>query len=281
MLVKDFTVMKQLNVNAIRTSHYPQPALFYQLCDEYGFYVVDEANIETQRHGQWPHQRCPAPRLEGCTHGAHETPRGTRQEPRMRHFWSMGNEYRFGDSNKEMYAWTKAYDPSRPVQFERAGENEWTDVICPMYPGLDHMRNRASKELGRPFIMCEYAHAMGNSQGNFQVYWDIIRSSRNFQGGFIWDWVDQGLYAETGYGKAFWAYGGDFGVGRDQYHHDENFCVNGVVDPLRNPHPHGMEVKKVYQNVLVSSKQPEAGVITLFNDNFFIDLKETYTLGGN
>ena len=276
-IMKDLAVMKQLNINAIRTSHYPQPTLFYQLCDEYGFYVVDEANIETHAMDNGPINAAQHPDWRDV----HMERMKRLVERDKNHacviFWSMGNEYRFGDTNKEMYAWTKAYDPSRLVQFERSGENEWTDVICPMYPGLDHMRNRASKELGRPFIMCEYAHAMGNSQGNFQVYWDIIRSSRNFQGGFIWDWVDQGLYAETGYGKPFWAYGGDFGVGRDQYHNDENFCCNGVVDPLRNPHPHGLEVKKVYQNVLISSKQPEAGVITLFNDLFFVDLKDQYT----
>lgn len=277
LILKDLSVMKQLNINAIRTSHYPQPTLFYQLCDEYGFYVVDEANIEAHALDGGP--------ILAASHAdwkdAHLDRMYRLVERDKNHacviFWSMGNEYKFGETNKEMYKWTKAYDPSRPVQFERAGENEFTDIICPMYPGMDRMKEKASKELGRPYIMCEYAHAMGNSGGNFQLYWDVIRSSRNFQGGFIWDWVDQGLAAKTAEGKPFWAYGGDFGVTRAMYHNDENFCCNGLVDPLRNPHPHAYETKKVYQNVLISSKSPEAGVITMFNDNFFVNLKDLYT----
>jgi len=277
LIIKDLTVMKQLNINAIRTSHYPQPTLFYQLCDEYGFYIVDEANIEAHDLDGGPILAASHPDWKE----AHLDRMYRLVERDKNHacviFWSMGNEYRFGETNKDMYKWTKAYDPSRPVQFERAGENEWTDVICPMYPGMDGMKEKASKELGRPYIMCEYAHAMGNSGGNFQLYWDVIRSSRNFQGGFIWDWVDQGLAAKTAEGKPYWAYGGDFGVTKAMYHNDENFCCNGLVDPLRNPHPHAYETKKVYQNVLFTSKDPKSGIITLFNDNFFVDLKGLYT----
>ncbi|MDP4276939.1 MAG: glycoside hydrolase family 2 TIM barrel-domain containing protein, partial [Bacteroidota bacterium] len=205
---KDLTVMKQLNINAIRTSHYPEPTAFYDMCDEYGFYVVDEANIEA--HG-----------LDGGPFIANLPEWKDAFMDRMYRlverdknhacvtFWSMGNEYIFGENNKAMYRWTKAYDPSRLVQFERAGENEFTDIICPMYPTIAHMRDHASKELGRPYIMCEYAHMMGNSGGNFKLYWDIIRSSRNLQGGFIWDWVDQGMAAKTDGGRPYWAYGGD------------------------------------------------------------------------
>lgn len=277
LIIKDLTVMKQLNINAIRTSHYPQPTLFYQLCDEFGFYIVDEANIEAHDLDNGPILAASHPDWKD----AHLDRMYRLVERDKNHacviFWSMGNEYRFGETNKEMYKWAKKYDPSRPVQFERAGENEWTDVICPMYPGMDRMKEKASKELGRPYIMCEYAHAMGNSGGNFQLYWDVIRSSRNFQGGFIWDWVDQGLSAKTVEGKHFWAYGGDFGVTKAMYYHDENFCCNGLVDPLRNPHPHAYETKKVYQNVLFTCKDPKSGVITLFNDNFFADLKGLYT----
>jgi len=209
LMIKDFTVMKQLNINAIRTSHYPQQTLFYQLCDEYGFYLIDEANIEAHALDGGPILAASHPDWKE----AHLDRMYKLVERDKNHacviFWSMGNEYRFGETNKEMYKWAKAYDPSRPVQFERAGENEFTDVICPMYPGIDRMKEKASKELGRPYIMCEYAHAMGNGGGNFQLYWDIIRSSRNFQGGFIWDWVDQGFAAKTASGKPFWAYGGN------------------------------------------------------------------------
>ena len=277
LLIKDFTLMKRLNINAIRTSHYPEPTFFYQLCDEYGFYIVDEANIEAHDMDNGPILAASHPDWKDV----HMERMYRLVERDKNHacviFWSMGNEYRFGETNKEMYKWTKTYDPSRPVQFERAGVNEFTDVICPMYPNIERMRTDASKELGRPFIMCEYAHAMGNTGGNFQLYWDIIRSSRNFQGGFIWDWVDQGFLAKTGSGKSFWAYGGDFGVTDYMYHNDQNFCCNGLVDPERNPHPHALETKKVYQNVLFTSKNPESGIITLFNDLFFTDLKGTYT----
>lgn len=277
MIWKDLKVMKQLNINAIRTSHYPQPTLFYELCDRLGFYVVDEANIETHDMDRGPINAASHPdwREQHLERMYRLVERDKNHASVI--FWSMGNEYRFGETNKEMYAWAKAYDPSRPVQFERSGENEWTDIICPMYPSLDRMRDQASKELGRPYIMCEYAHAMGNAGGNFQEYWDIIRSSRNFQGGFIWDWVDQGLAAETDGGRFYWAYGGDFGVGKDQYHHDENFCCNGLVDPMRNPHPHAWITKKVYQNILFSKRDETLGRIRLWNDHFFVNTKEFLT----
>ena len=274
-IIKDLTLMKQLNINAIRTSHYPEPALFYQLCDQYGFYVVDEANIEAHDLDSGPILAASHPDWkEAHLDRMYRLVERDKNHPCVI-FWSMGNEYRFGTTNEAMYKWTKDYDKSRPVQFERAGENAFTDVICPMYPTIQNMRNMASRDLDRPYIMCEYAHAMGNGGGNFQLYWDIIRSSKHFQGGFIWDWVDQGIAAKTENGAAYWAYGGDFGVG-NRYHNDENFCCNGLVGPDRKPHPHAYETKKVYQNVLISSVNPEKGKITLYNDFFFTDLKDIY-----
>jgi len=274
-IIKDLTLMKQLNINAIRTSHYPEPTLFYQLCDQYGFYVVDEANIEAHDLDNGPILVASHPDWkEALLDRIYRLVERDKNHPCVI-FWSMGNEYRFGTTNEAMYKWIKEYDKSRLVQFERAEENAFTDVICPMYPTIQDMRNMASKDLDRPYIMCEYAHAMGNSGGNFQLYWDIIRSSKHFQGGFIWDWVDQGIAAKTENGAAYWAYGGDFGVG-NRYHNDENFCCNGLVGPDRKPHPHAFETKKVYQNVLISSTNPEKGKITLYNDLFFTDLKDIY-----
>ena len=275
LMIKDLTLMKQLNINAIRMSHYPEPTLFYQLCDQYGFYVVDEANIEAHDLDGGPILAASHPDWkEAHLDRMYRLVERDKNHPCVI-FWSMGNEYRFGTVNEAMYKWTKEYDKSRLVQFERAGENAFTDVICPMYPTIGTMRNMASKDLNRPYIMCEYAHAMGNSGGNFQLYWDIIHTSKHFQGGFIWDWVDQGLAAKTENGASYWAYGGDFGVG-NRYHNDQNFCCNGLIGPDRKPHPHAYETKKVYQNVLMSSANPEQGKITLYNDFFFTDLKDIY-----
>ena len=186
--------------------------------------------------------------------------------------WSMGNECGNGQVFFDAYKWMKERDVTRPVQFEQAGQEANTDVVCPMYPGMKSMHEYANKENpGRPFIMCEYSHAMGNSNGNFQEYWDIIRSKPHMQGGFIWDWVDQGLVTQTKEGEKFWAYGGD--LGGDKYQHDENFCLNGVVNPDRTAHPGLMEVKKVYQDILFSANDLKSGKINVTNEFSFISLE--------
>jgi beta-galactosidase len=166
----------------------------------------------------------------------------------------------------------KERDNTRPVQFEQAGEDWNTDIVCPMYPSMDYMKSYASANNTRPFIMCEYSHAMGNSNGNFQEYWDVIASSKHMQGGFIWDWVDQGIKTATPDGRAFWAYGGDLGG----YHlqNDENFCANGLVAADRTPHPGAYEVKKVYQNILFKAKDVSKGVITVQNLYDFTNLDQ-------
>ena len=171
---------------------------------------------------------------------------------------------------QQIYQWMKQRDPSRPVQFEQAGQAGNTDIVCPMYPNMEYMKSYASKPQTRPFIMCEYAHAMGNSSGNFQEYWDIIENSKHMQGGFIWDWVDQGL-AKKKDGKIFWAYGGDF-PGSENYHSDENFCCNGLVAPDRTPHPGLSEVKKTYQYIHFIAKNPEQGIIAIKNLYDFTNL---------
>ncbi|MDE6778864.1 MAG: DUF4981 domain-containing protein [Alistipes sp.] len=280
-MMEDIRTMKAFNINAVRTSHYPQPTLWYDLCDRYGLMLVDEANIETHGcgadlQGWFDRSQHPAYLPEWAP--AHRDRVQRLVERDKNHpsviIWSMGNECGNGPVFYDIYAWTKRRDPSRPVQFEQAGENSDTDIVCPMYPDVENgMRRYAGRtDVTRPYIMCEYAHAMGNSSGNFQEYFDIIRSSPHMQGGFIWDWVDQGLAAHDGNGRPYWAYGGDFAAW--MYTHDENFCINGVVDPERKPHPGLYEVKKVYQDIRFRTDNPVSGAVTVQNHFHYTDTSD-------
>jgi beta-galactosidase len=267
---RDLQVMKQFNINAVRTSHYPNDERWYRLCDELGFYLVNEANIETHGMGaelQGTFDKTKHPAYLPQWAPAHRDRIARLLERDKNHpaviIWSMGNECGNGPVFHDAYKWLKERDPSRPVQFEQAGEDWDTDIVCPMYPGVGHMKSYATAtDKKRPFIMCEYSHAMGNSNGNFQEYWDIIRSSPHMQGGFIWDWVDQGLLADD-HGTPYFAYGGD--LGGFQRQNDENFCANGLVAADRTPHPGLYEVKKVYQDIRFSAAQPTTGRIMVQN----------------
>ena len=277
-MIKDIKLMKQFNINAVRTSHYPNDALWYKLCDQYGLYLVDEANIES--HGMGVEK----PGLDRSKHVAylpewvpahmdriHRIVETDKNHPSVV-IWSMGNECANGPVFYEAYKWIKSRDNTRFIMFEQAKENSNTDIVAPMYPDIEYMEEYAAAKKNRPFIMCEYSHAMGNSSGNFQKYWDIIMSSKHMQGGFIWDWVDQGMKTSTPDGRTYWAYGGDLGG----YHlyNDENFCANGLVSADRTPHPGLFEVKKVYQNILFKQKDLTKGVITIHNLFDFTDLSE-------
>lgn len=279
LMLKDIQLMKQFNINAVRTSHYPNDPLWYKLCDEYGLYLVDEANIETHgmgaewqgwfdksKHPAYLPQWAPA-HLDRI----HRLVERDKNHPSVI-IWSLGNECGNGPVFHDAYKWIKQRDNTRLVQFEQAGENENTDIVCPMYPGIKWMQEYASGNKPRPYIMCEYSHAMGNSNGNFQEYWDIIRSSKQMQGGFIWDWVDQGMRTSTRDGRTFFAYGGDLGG----YHlqNDENFCANGLVAADRAPHPGLYEVKKVYQDVLFSAVDVPKGIIAVENLFDFTNLDQ-------
>ncbi|PXY39318.1 beta-galactosidase [Flavobacterium cheongpyeongense] len=273
--LKDLQLMKEHNINAIRMSHYPHDPHIYDLCDEYGFYVVDEANIET--HGMGAEWQSNFDKTKHPAYLPEWVPAHLDRIKRMfetdkNHpsiiVWSLGNECGNGPVFYDAYDWLKQTDSTRPVQFEQAGENRNTDIVAPMYPGIKSMKNYAESDKTRPYIMCEYSHAMGNSSGNFQEYWDIINSSKRMQGGFIWDWVDQGIKSKTEKGKVFWAYGGD--LGGANLHNDENFCANGLVSADRIPHPGFLEVKKVYQNIHFQfNNENELAVTNLFN---FINL---------
>ncbi|MGK4474889.1 beta-galactosidase [Aeromonas molluscorum] len=254
-MARDLTLMKQHNFNAVRCAHYPNHPEFYRLCDRLGLYVVDEANLET--HGMSPMGRL----AQDSAWATAFLERITRLVARdFNHpsiiIWSLGNESGYGAAHDAMYAWVKGTDPSRPVQYEGGGANTpATDIICPMYarthqdqPFPAVPKWALAKWIGlpgeqRPLILCEYAHAMGNSLGGFADYWQAFRDHPRLQGGFVWDWVDQGLDKLTGDGRHFWAYGGDFG----DLQNDRQFCINGLLFPDRTPHPALFEAKRAQQ----------------------------------
>ncbi len=277
VMMRNLQLMKELNINAVRTSHYPQDPLWYKLCDEYGLYLVDEANLESHGLGYGPDNISNFPEWRD----AHMDRIIRLIERDKNHpsviFWSLGNEASNGKVFFEMYDWAKARDNSRPVQYEQAYQRDRnTDIICHMYPSWKSMVRDAEKDLGRPYIMCEYAHAMGNSMGNFQEYWDLMRASKNMQGGFIWEWYNHGYPTTDDQGRFFWAYGGD--LGGYKIMNQDNFCMDGVISPDQNYIPHTYIVKKVYQNILFEANDIEKGVITVINDFKFTDInKKNYT----
>lgn len=273
--MKDFRLWKQNNINAVRTSHYPQAPEFYDLADRYGIYVVDEANIEMHALDPFPLESHPGniPQWRGQV-----LDRNIRMMQRDKNhpsviIWSLGNESDFGENFAEAYRYHKAADGTRPVQYERAGQNEFTDIYCPMYLPVGPMEKYAQRpDITKPLIQCEYQHAMGNSNGNMRDYWEIIMKYPSLQGGFIWDWVDQGLTTHDEQGRKYWSYGGDLGGHR--WTHDENFCINGLVNPDRTPHPALHEVKKAYQPIGFSAVDIDSGLIAIENRNLFTDLDE-------
>lgn len=267
LMMNDITSMKKLNINAVRTSHYPQPELWYQLCDKYGLYLVAESNIESHGMGyklnetlgnnpEW---------LDAHMFRTKNSIERDKNHPSII-IWSMGNEAGNGYNFYNTYNWIKERDNSRPVQYERAGLEWNTDIYVPMYEKIWDLEEYAKKHSDRPLIQCEYSHAMGNSHGNLKDYWDMIKKYPNLQGGFIWDWVDQGLVKKEGE-KTFWAYGGDFGP--KNVPSDGNFVINGVVFPDRSFKPHSYEVQKVYQNVSFMDVDLINGEIGISNDYFF------------
>ena len=282
LTIKDLSLMKQNNVNAIRCSHYPKNTFFYDLCDTYGFYVIDEANIETHGMGTTNQGLDKKPELKKVHPAYRKDWKATHLDRTIRMFerdknhpsivtWSLGNEAGNGDNFFATYQWLKKNDTSRPTQYEGATHYENTDIQAPMYDRIPKLIRYAENNPKRPLILCEYSHAMGNSLGNFKDYWDVIRKYDVLQGGFIWDWVDQGLLTKTDDGEKYWGYGGDFGAAHLQ--NDANFCLNGIVNPDRTPHPGLEELKKVYQNIHFSEANFKTGQVTITNEYFFTNLK--------
>ncbi len=268
-MIQDIRLMKQHNINAVRTSHYPNTPAWYELCDLYGLYIIDEANIESHGIGYRPDATL-ANRPEWLP--AHLDRIQRMVERDKNHpcviIWSMGNEAGDGTNFEAASEWIHRRDPTRPVHYERAGLRPHTDIYCPMYPDPSSLVEYGASPRDRPLIMCEYAHAMGNSVGNLQDYWDIIESHRQLQGGCIWDWVDQGFRKKTADGREFWAFGGDFGENQT----DGNFCCNGLVLPDRTVTPKLLEVKKVYQNIGFSAVDLIDTQIAVRNKFIFTDL---------
>lgn len=272
-MVQDIRIMKENNLNAVRTCHYPDDPLWYDLCDQYGIYVVCEANIESHGMGYGEKTLAKNPAYAK----AHLERNQRMVEVFKNHpsiiFWSLGNEAGDGPNFEACYKWIKERDASRAVQYEQAGRKAHTDIVCPMYADLNWMEKFAQSGDSRPLIQCEYAHAMGNSLGGFREYWDLIRKYPNLQGGFIWDYVDQALRGYTADGSMIYTYGGDF----NRYDgSDNNFNCNGLISPDRVPNPHMSEVRKVYQSVWTSPEDLKNGIVKVYNENFFTDLSDCY-----
>ena len=271
-ILKDIKTMKEHNINAVRTSHYPQPELWYELCNKYGLYLIDEANIESHGMGYGRESLAKdSTWKEAHLYRTKNMFERDKNQPSVI-IWSLGNEAGNGINFYATYDYLKEVDQSRPVQYERAGLAYNTDIFCPMYATIGRLEQYAQTEPARPLIQCEYAHAMGNSVGNLQDYWDVIEKYKPLQGGFIWDWVDQGLLTTNEEGEEFWAYGGDFGP--DTVPSDGNFCLNGLVNPDRGVKPQLLEVKKVYQYIEFIPQNLEKGEISILNKYLFTNLSD-------
>lgn len=271
-MVQDIRIMKENNINAVRTCHYPNDNAWYELCDEYGLYVVAEANIESHGMGYGPESLAKDKSFQKAhlERNMRNVQRGFNHPSVI--VWSLGNEAGHGANFEAAYKWIKEYDKTRPVQYEQAEKGDATDIFCPMY--FDHKQSEDyakdnAKNAQKPLIQCEYAHAMGNSCGGFKEYWELIRKYPKYQGGFIWDFVDQSLRSKNSKGQWIFKYGGDY----NSYDaSDNNFCNNGLVNPDRELNPHMDEVKYYYQNIWASPKDLAKGEIEVLNENFFRDL---------
>ena len=273
-MLQDIQIMKQFNLNAVRTCHYPDDNLWYDLCDQYGIYVVAEANIESHGmgYGDKTLAKNPSYKKAHLERNQRNVQRGFNHPSII--FWSLGNEAGDGPNFEQCYKWIKAEDPSRACQYEQARQKEHTDIFCPMYYDYNGMEKYGQRtDVTKPLIQCEYAHAMGNSQGGFKEYWDLIRKYPNLQGGFIWDFVDQSCRWKGKDGVMIYAYGGDFNRFDAS---DNNFCDNGLISPDRVPNPHMYEVGHFYQNIWTTPADLSKGEVNVFNENFFRDLSAYY-----
>ena len=272
-MLQDILRMKQLNINAVRTCHYPDDARWYSLCDQYGLYVVAEANIESHGmgYGKETLAKNPSYKKAHMERNQRNVQRGYNHPSII--FWSLGNEAGYGPNFEQCYTWIKNEDKTRAVQYEQAGTNEFTDIFCPMYYDYDACKKYSEGNIDKPLIQCEYAHAMGNSQGGFKEYWDLIRKYPKYQGGFIWDFVDQSNHWKNKDGIDIYGYGGDF----NKYDaSDNNFNDNGLISPDRRPNPHAHEVGYFYQSIWTTPGDLSKGEIKVYNENFFRDLSAYY-----
>lgn len=278
-MLRDIRIMKELNINTVRTCHYPDDPYWYELCDEYGLYVIDEANNEAHGlgYGEGTIAKNPLYNKE-ITNRVERMMRRDRNHPSII-VWSLGNEAGNGQNFFDAYDFAKAFDPTRPVQYEQgqggANRDRNSDIFCPMYIRYANAEKYIKNDQDRPFIMCEYAHAMGNSMGGFKEYWDLIRKYSTFQGGCIWDFVDQALYkpadAEKYGTDHVFAFGGDY---KSEDPSDASFNNNGLIAPDRIWHRHAYEVRYQHRSILAWASPEEAakGRVHIFNEYFFIPL---------
>lgn len=272
-MLQDILRMKQLNINAVRTCHYPDDNLWYDLCDEYGIYLVAEANVESHGmgYGDKTLAKNPSFKKAHLERNQRNVQRGYNHPSII--FWSLGNEAGSGPNFEACYTWIKNEDKTRAVQYERAGKREFSDIFCPMYYPYEACVEYCEGDGDRPLIQCEYAHAMGNSEGGFKEYWDLVRKYPKYQGGFIWDFVDQANHWKNKDGVAIYGYGGDF----NKYDaSDNNFNNNGLIGPDRQLNPHAHEVGYIYQSIWTTPADLAKGEVKIYNENFFRDLSAYY-----
>lgn len=271
-MIQDIKIMKQLNINAVRTCHYPDDPRWYDLCDEYGLYVTAEANLESHGMGYGDKTLAKNKDFEKMHLERNQGNVLTLLNHPSIIVWSLGNEAGYGSNFEKAYDWVKATDVTRPCQYEQAGQNGKTDIFCPMYYDYNGCEKYSQNDNPRPLIQCEYAHAMGNSMGGFKEYWDIIRKYPKYQGGYIWDFVDQGLRDKSPItGREIFTYGGDYGKYPAS---DYNFNCNGIIAPDRRLNPHAYEVGYYYQSVWLKDVDLKNGKLEVYNENFFKSLDD-------
>ena len=270
-MIRDIELIKAANINAVRASHYPNDPRWYELCDQYGLYLIDEANIESHGYADDDSETL-AKEPEWLESHMDRTIRMVERDKNHPSIitWSLGNEAGDGPNFEATYAWIKRRDPTRPVQYEGAGRRAHTDIYAPMYKKIDFIEAYAKENPERPLILCEYAHAMGNSVGNLQDYWDVMDAYPTLQGGFIWDWVDQSFFETDEQGRRYYTYGGDYGP--EDVPTDQNFCNNGLVQADRKKNPSYFEVAKVYAPIDIADFDAKSGSVQLHNRFSFIDL---------
>ena len=274
-MIRDIAIMKRLNINTVRTCHYPDDPRWYELCDKYGLYVIAEANVESHGMGYGPETLAKDPAFEQAhLERAQRAVKRDINHPSVI-VWSLGNEAGAGPNFEKSYTWVKQFDPTRPVQYERAEMDWYTDIFCPMYADYAACEQYAREHTDRPMIQCEYAHAMGNSMGGLKEYWDLFRKYPRLQGGCIWDFADQALRwpvnRADGATDHVFVFGGDF---NDYDPSDGSFNCNGIIAADRSLHPHAYEVAYQYRSILTSATPEEArrGEVKVYNENFFISL---------